>query len=96
MAIVKSRLIKEFKKSFPNFLSKDLDKLITIVLNEIKNTLKRAERVELRGFGVFSTRVQKESIRRNPKTGEKVIVKKKKIIHWKMSKDLFKKLNNDK
>ena len=78
MAIVKSRLIKEFKKSFPNFLSKDLDKLITIVLNEIKNTLKRAERVELRGFGVFSTRVQKESIRRNPKTGEKVIVKKKK------------------
>ena len=96
MAIVKSRLIKEFKKSFPNFLSKDLDKLITIVLNEIKNTLKRAERVELRGFGVFSTRVQKESIRRNPKTGEKVIVKKKKIIHWKMSKDLFKKINDEK
>ena len=96
MAIVKSRLIKEFKKSFPNFLSKDLNKLISIVLNEIKNTLKRGERVELRGFGVFSARLQKESIRRNPKTGEKVMVKKKKIIHWKMSKDLFKKLNNDK
>ena len=96
MAIVKSRLIKELKKSFPNFLTKDLEKLISVILNEIKNTLKRGERVELRGFGVLSTRFQKESIRRNPKTGEKVMVKKKKIVHWKMSKDLFKKLNNDK
>ncbi len=96
MAIVKSRLIKELKKSFPNFLTKDLEKLISVILNEIKNTLKRGERVELRGFGVLSTRFQKESIRRNPKTGEKVMVKQKKIVHWKMSKDLFKKLNNDK
>ena len=38
----------------------------------------------------------KESIRRNPKNGEKVLVKKKKVIHWKMSKDLFKKINNEK
>ena len=91
MAIVKSKLIKQLKKSYPNFLIKDLDKLITLVLNEIKNTLKRGERVELRGFGVLSTRIQKESIRRNPKTGQKVMVKQKKIIHWKMSKDLFKK-----
>ena len=96
MAIVKSKLIKQLKKSYPNFLIKDLDKLITLVLNEIKNTLKRGERVELRGFGVLSTRIQKESIRRNPKTGQKVMVKQKKIIHWKMSKDLFKKINNEK
>ncbi len=96
MAIVKSKLIKQLKKSYPNFLIKDLDKLISLILNEIKNTLKRGERVELRGFGVLSTRIQKESIRRNPKTGQKVMVKQKKIIHWKMSKDLFKKINNEK
>ena len=96
MAIVKSKLIKQLKKSYPNFLNKDLDKLISIILNEIKNTLKRGERVELRGFGVLSTRIQKESIRRNPKTGQKIMVKQKKIIHWKMSKDLFKKINNEK
>ena len=96
MAIVKSKLIKQLKKSYPNFLIKDLDKLISLILNEIKNTLKRNERVELRGFGVLSTRTQKESIRRNPKTGQKVMVKQKKIIHWKMSKDLFKKINDEK
>ena len=96
MAIVKSKLIKYLKKSYPNFLTKDLEKLVNIVLNEIKKTLKRGERVELRGFGIFSTRLQKESIRRNPKSGEKVLVKKKRVIHWKMSKELFKKINNEK
>ena len=93
---VKSKLVKQLKKSYPNFLIKDLEKVISIILNEIKNTFKRSERVELRGFGVFSTRIQKESIRRNPKTGEKVNVPQKKTINFKMSKDLFKKINNEK
>ncbi len=96
MAIVKSELIKQIKKSYPNFLNRDLSKLIDIILNEIKNSLKRNEGVELRGFGTFRTNIQKESIRRNPKTGEKVNVPKKRTIKWKMSKDLFKKLNNEK
>ena len=96
MAIVKSELIKQIKKSYPNFLNRDLNKLIDIILNEIKNSLKRSEGVELRGFGTFRTNIQKESIRRNPKTGAKVNVPKKRTIKWKMSKDLFKKLNNEK
>ena len=96
MAIAKSKLLKKLKESYPNFLKKDLEKFTDIILSEIKLTLKRGERVELRGFGVFSTRVQKESIRRNPKSGEKVLVKKKRVIHWKMSKELFKKINNEK
>ena len=96
MAIVKSKLIKELKKSYPNFLTRDLDKVVEIILREIKETLKRDERVELREFGIFRVNIQKASIRRNPKTGEKVNVPKKRTIKWKMSKDLFKKLNNDK
>ncbi len=96
MAIVKSELIKQLKKSYPNFLSRDLNKLIDIILKEIKNTLNRDEGVELRGFGTFRTNIQKQSIRRNPKDGTKVNVPEKKIIRWKMSKDLFKKLNNEK
>jgi len=96
LAIVKSKLIKELKKSFPNFLNKDLNKIIEIILKEIKDTLRRDEGVELRNFGTFRTNVQKASIRRNPKTGEKVSVPKKRTIKWKMSKDLFKKLNNEK
>jgi len=96
LAIVKSELIKDLKRSYPNFLTRDLNKIVEIILKEIKNSLKRNEGVELRNFGTFRTNIQKASIRRNPKTGEKVSVPKKKTIKWKMSKDLFKKLNNEK
>ena len=97
MAIVKSDLLKQLKKNFPNFQSKDLDRLIVIVLNEIKESLKRNERVELRSsLGVFYTKIQKARISRNPKTQQKVNTPEKKIIAFKMAKDLFKKLNNEK
>jgi integration host factor subunit beta len=95
LAIVKSKLLNQLKKSYPNFLKKDLEKVVSIVLNEIKITLKRGDRVELRGFGMFSTNIQKSRISRNPKTGEKVNTPEKKTIHFKMSKEMFKKLNND-
>ena len=95
MAVVKSKLLKQLAKNYPNFLKKDLERFIEIILKEIKQTLKRGERVELRGFGIFSSKVQKARISRNPKTGEKVNTIQKKIIHFKMSKDLFKKLNNE-
>ena len=96
MAIVKTELIKQLKKSYPNFLTRDLSKVIEIILKEIKDSLKREEGVELRGFGTLRTNIQKASIRRNPKLGTKVSVPKKKVIKWKMSRDLFKKLNNEK
>ena len=71
MAIVKSKLLKQLSQNYPNFLKKDLEKFTDIILKEIKKTLRRGERVELRGFGVFSTNTQKARISRNPKTGEK-------------------------
>jgi|TARA_Y100000389_G_scaffold194589_1_gene224812 integration host factor subunit beta len=96
LAIVKSKLLKQLSKNYPNFLKKDLEKFTNIILKEIKITLKRGERVELRGFGIFSTNTQKARISRNPKTGEKVHTPQKKTINFKMAKDLFKKLNNEK
>ena len=97
MAIVKSKLLDKLSKNYPNFnKKKDLEKIINIILTEIKYTLKRGERVELRGFGVFSSNIQKARISRNPKTGEKVNTPEKKTIHFKMAKDLFKKLNDGK
>ena len=95
MAIVKSKLLKQLSKNWPGFLQKDLSKFTEIILNEIKRALRRGDSVELRGFGRFSVKTQKSSIRRNPKTGEKVHTPEKKTIHFKMSKDLFKKLNNE-
>ena len=95
MGIVKSTLLKQISNSYPNFRKIDLEKITNIILKEIKQTLKRGERVELRGFGVFSARIQKARISRNPKTGEKVNTPKKKTIHFKMAKELFNKLNNN-
>ena len=95
MSIVKSELLKQLSKNYPNFLKKDLEKFTNIILNEIKAALKRGDRVELRGFGIYYTKTQKARISRNPKTGEKVNTPEKKTIHFKMSKDLFKKLNNE-
>jgi integration host factor subunit beta len=95
LAIVKSKLLKQLSKNYPNFLKKDIEKFTNIILNEIKSSLKRGDRVELRGFGIFFTNIQKARISRNPRTGEKVNTPEKKTIHFKMSKDLFKKLNNN-
>ena len=95
MAIVKSKLLKQLSKNWPGFLQKDLSKFTEIILNEIKRALRRGDRVELRGFGIFSTNIQKARISRNPRTGEKVNTPQKKTIHFKMSKDLLKKLNKD-
>ena len=93
--VTKSKLLKQLSNNYPNFLKKDLEKFTNIILNEIKQALKKGDRVELRGFGIFSTNIQKERISRNPKTGEKVNTPQKKIIHFKMAKELFKKLNNE-
>ena len=93
--VTKLKLIKKLSGNYPNFLKKDLEKFTNIVLDEIKQALKNGDRVELRGFGIFSTNIQKERISRNPKTGEKVNTPEKKTIHFKMAKELFKKLNND-
>ena len=95
MAIVKSKLLKQISNNYPNFLKKDLEKFLNIILSEIKQALYKGERVELRGFGVWSIHIQKARISRNPKTGEKIETPQKKTIHFKMGKELFKKLNNN-
>ena len=95
MAIVKSKLLKQLSNNYPNFLKKDLSKFTDIILNEIKRALRRGDSVELRRFGRFSVKTQRASIRRNPRTGEKVAVSEKKEISWKMSKEMFKKINNE-
>ena len=94
MAINKSDIVNQLKKSYPNFLKKDIEKLISVVLNEIKRALKRSDSCELRGFGRFSPRIQKARLSRNPATGEKVNTPQKINIHWKQSQEMFKKINS--
>ena len=94
MALVKSKILARLSDSYPNFLKKDLSKLIGITLSKIENALKKNERVELRDIFTLETRIQKARISRNPKTQEKVNISKKKTVHFKMSKKWFNSLNN--
>ena len=89
MAIVKSKLLKQLSNNYPNFLKKDLEKFTNIILGEIKNALKRGDRVELRGFGVFSTNIQKPKLKL--KQVKKLIHQKKKQFTLKCLKTCLKK-----
>ena len=93
MPINKSEILNQLSKTYPNILKKDLLKFMNIFLNEIKKAIKNNERVELRRWGIFYPKIQKSRNSRNPKTGEKIVSQKKKNIHFKMSNELFKKIN---
>ncbi len=96
MTFVKSDLIKELAKNYPNFLKKDLTKLFDIMIYEIKESLKRGERVELRDVFTIEPRIQKARISRNPKTNEQVNTPEKKAILFKISKEWSKIINEKK
>ena len=93
MSVSKSDLIKELADNYPNFLRKDLTKLVDIALYEMQNALRRGERVELREVFSLEPKIQKARISRNPKTNEKVNTPEKKTILFKMSKEWSKKIN---
>jgi len=93
LPVAKSDLIKELADSYPNFLRKDLIRLIDIALYEMINSLKRGERVELRDVFTIEPRTQKSGFRRNPKNGVSFFAKEKKKIFFKMSKKWAKKIN---
>ena len=93
MSVAKSDLIKELADSYPNFLRKDLIRLIDITLYEMINSIKRGERVELRDVFTIEPRTQKSGFRRNPKNGVTFFAKEKKKILFKISKSWTKKIN---
>ncbi len=95
MAVVKSKILNNLSDNWPNFLKKDLSKLIEIVLFQIEKSLERNERVELRDIFTLETKIQKARTGRNPKTNEKVEVSEKKSIKFKMSQKWFRDLNNE-
>ena len=93
MSTNKSDIIKKLSNNYPNFLKKDLIKLVEIFIEEVKNSLKRNERIELRDIFSLETKLKKARIARNPKTNEKVYVKNKYYILFKSSKTWSKKVN---
>ena len=96
MSTKKSEIIKKLSNNYPNFIKRDLTRFIEIIIFEIKNSLKRHERVELRDIFSLEPRYQKERMARNPRTNEKISVKEKYSILFKSSKMWLKKINNEK
>ena len=86
MSTRKSEILKRIADNYPNFLKKDLNKLIEIFILEVKNSLKRHERVELRDVFSLEPKLKKARIARNPQNNEKVYVKEKYSILFKTSK----------
>ena len=71
------------------FVSKaDVEDSITLILNSVSNALAKGDRVELRGFGSFSTRKRSARIARNPKTGKSISVENKFHPYFRASKSL--------
>ena len=96
MSSSKSEITKKLANNYPNFLKRDLEKLINVFFNEMRETLKRNERIELRDVFSIETKLQKAKLARNPKTNEKIYIKEKYSILLKTSKTWSKRINEEK
>jgi len=61
---------------------------VEAVLDAMKDSMQRGERIELRGFGVFQVKPRKKGIGRNPRTGREVLIPPGKTIRFKPGKNL--------
>ncbi len=95
MSFVKNRILDQLADCYPNFLRRDLEKALNLVFDEIIKAIAKDENVQIRGFGSFKSRQLKTRIGRNPKDGSRIEIPAKQGVHWKISKELFQKLNQD-
>ena len=91
--MTKSELIAELAAANPHLLSRDVETIVATIFTEITSALSRGERVELRGFGAFTTRARDARTGRNPRTGEQVPVSAKRVPYFKPGKEMRERLN---
>ena len=92
--MTRSELIQKILQTHPELTRKQAEKSVALVFDEITKALVRDRRVELRGFGIFTTRDRNARTGRNPRTGDKVEVPKKAKPFFKAGKLLKDKINN--
>ena len=71
---------------------KDADLLVNTFLEAVVASLRVGEGVELRGFGSFRLRERKARQGRNPRSGENIQVPPKRVVYFKLGKELRSKL----
>ncbi len=91
--MTKSELIARLAKRYPHLYQKDVELLVSTVLDEISGALVDGRRVELRGFGAFSLRKRDPRAARNPKTGDKVKVGMRYAVYFRTGKLLHQRIN---
>jgi integration host factor subunit beta len=91
--MIKSELISRIAARHPGLDRRDIERVISAILASIGQSLSSGKRVELRGFGTFNVKVRGSHPSRNPKTGEKIIVAEKKVLHFRASKELLRRMN---
>jgi integration host factor subunit beta len=91
--MIRSELVQSLAKDNPELSSKEIEKIVSIFFDEISERLAQGGRVELRGFGAFSTRGREARTGRNPRTGETVEVDAKRVPYFKPGKEMRQRLN---
>ena len=60
--INRSDIVKEISNNFPNFIKKDISKLINIILETIRDNLRKGYRVELRDIIMFEAKKEEQEL----------------------------------
>ena len=93
--MIRSELLQALAKENPDLKSEEVEQIVDIFFDEIAMRLAEGGRVELRGFGAFSTRHREARKGRNPRTGETVDVPAKNVPYFKPGKEMRRALNED-
>ena len=91
--MIKSELVLKIAAQNPHLYQRDVENVVNAILDTIADALARGDRVELRGFGAFSTRAREARTGRNPRTGETVSVDAKRVPYFKPGKEMRARLN---
>jgi integration host factor subunit beta len=93
VTMIRSELLLALAKENPELRAEEVERVVDIFFDEISERLAQGGRVELRGFGAFSTREREARTGRNPRTGESVSVPGKKVPYFKPGKEMRARLN---
>ena len=93
--MIKSELIRRISSQNAHLFERDIEKIVSAILDEMVEALRRGDRVELRGFGAFSVKLRGPRQGRNPRTGAVVAVAKKAIPFFKTGKEMRTRLNRE-
>ena len=91
--MTRADLLAELAASHPHLRNADVELIVLTVFAEIANALARGDRVELRGFGTFTTKRRNARIGRNPRNGEEVPVDAKAVPYFRAGREMRARLN---